>query len=211
MANRSTRFHGTLTSWNDDRGFGFISPDGGTGSVGRSSTFVHIKSFPAALSRRPRVGDAVTFELGRSREGKRQATSVQISGVAAATSSRKPGPRRSTRSVNYLTLGVFVLGYFAVNNSWPLPAWVAALYVTASILCFIAYARDKAAAAAGQWRIPETTLLLLGLIGGWPGAIVAQQLLRHKTRKASFRRSFWLTVAANVLVFLILGTPMLRP
>lgn len=116
--------------------------------------------------------------------------------------------RPSARAVSYLPLVVFIAGYLAINLVWPLPVWVTVLYVTASILCFIAYARDKAAAAAGRWRIPETTLLLLGLIGGWPGAIVAQQLLRHKTRKARFLSAFWLTVMANVPVLIVFGTPL---
>lgn len=67
------------------------------------------------------------------------------------------------------------------------------------------YAVDKSAARAGRRRVPESTLLLLGFAGGWPGAIVAQRMLRHKTRKASFRRAFWLSVAANVVVFAVLA------
>jgi len=46
--------------------------------------------------------------------------------------------------------------------------------------------------------------LLVGLVGGWPGAVVAQQLLRHKTKKLSFRTRFWVTVALNVIVFVLL-------
>ena len=87
----------------------------------------------------------------------------------------------------------------------PLPYWVAALYLGVSILCFIVYAVDKSAARAGRRRVPESTLLLLGFAGGWPGAIVAQRMLRHKTRKASFRRAFWLSVLANVAVFAVLA------
>lgn len=54
-------------------------------------------------------------------------------------------------------------------------------------LCFIAYARDEAKARAGQWRTPENTLLLLGLLDGWPGGLLAQRLLRHKSRKTALR------------------------
>ncbi len=77
--------------------------------------------------------------------------------------------------------------------------WAAlAVYALASAVCFFAYAADKSAARAGRWRIPERTLLMLGLCCGWPGAIVAQQWLRHKSAKRSFRLHFWLTVLANV-------------
>jgi uncharacterized membrane protein YsdA (DUF1294 family) len=70
-------------------------------------------------------------------------------------------------------------------------------YLLASTVCFIAYALDKSAARAGARRTPERTLLLLGLAGGWPGAVLAQQWLRHKTRKQSFQGLFWLSVAAH--------------
>lgn len=76
--------------------------------------------------------------------------------------------------------------------------WLLAVYAIASVACFVAYALDKSAARAGRWRIPESTLLMLGLCCGWPGAIVAQQSLRHKSVKASFRMKFWGTVAVNV-------------
>jgi uncharacterized membrane protein YsdA (DUF1294 family) len=71
-------------------------------------------------------------------------------------------------------------------------------YVLASAVCFAAYARDKAAARRRGPRTPERRLLLLGLAGGWPGGLLAQQVLRHKTAKASFQGWFWCSVAAHV-------------
>jgi len=82
--------------------------------------------------------------------------------------------------------------------AWPLPACLLLLYAAASALCFALYAVDKAAARAGRRRTPERTLLLLGLCCGWPGALLAQQWLRHKTSKTSFQLAFWATVAANL-------------
>jgi len=93
-----------------------------------------------------------------------------------------------------------------VNAMWPIPLWVPALYLLASSVCFIAYATDKAAAVSGRWRISERTLLLLGVVGGWPGGVVAQQVLRHKTRKASFRLAFRTTVVVNLVVFALFST-----
>ncbi|HAM28121.1 MAG TPA: DUF1294 domain-containing protein [Microbacteriaceae bacterium] len=90
----------------------------------------------------------------------------------------------------------------------PFPVWVAALYLITSVVCFIVYAVDKSAAVAGRWRVPERTLILLGLAGGWPGAILAQQTLRHKTKKASFRRAFWGSVVLNVVVVATLSSPL---
>jgi len=39
----------------------------------------------------------------------------------------------------------------------------------------------------GEWRTPESTLLMLAFIGGSPGAILGQQIFRHKTKKEPFR------------------------
>lgn len=76
--------------------------------------------------------------------------------------------------------------------------WALALYGVASMVCFTVYALDKSAARAGRWRISEGTLLMLGLCCGWPGGIVAQRWLRHKSVKASFQMRFWITVAINL-------------
>ena len=78
---------------------------------------------------------------------------------------------------------------------------LAAIYLVASALAFLAYGIDKAAAQTGAWRIPESFLHLLGLAGGWQGALLARHLFRHKTRKTSFRIGFWLAAALNVVLF----------
>jgi uncharacterized membrane protein YsdA (DUF1294 family) len=81
-----------------------------------------------------------------------------------------------------------------------LAPWILGFYLAASVVAFAVYAADKSAARAGRRRTPENTLILLGLVGGWPGALVAQQTLRHKTRKTSFLAAFWLSVVLNVAV-----------
>lgn len=82
-----------------------------------------------------------------------------------------------------------------------LPLAVLWLYLGASAVAFIAYWLDKSAARYGRWRTAESTLHLFGLAGGWPGALFAQRVFRHKSRKAEFQRVFWVTVLVNCLAF----------
>ena len=98
----------------------------------------------------------------------------------------------------YLPILLFFAVYAGATFAWNLPPAVGAAYLLLSALCFASYALDKSAARRGERRTPESRLLVLGLLGGWPGAVLAQQWLRHKTVKQPFRRMFWLTVAANV-------------
>ena len=95
---------------------------------------------------------------------------------------------------------VFVAAVCGVAATGDLPAAVPALYAVASVLGFVLYRLDKAAAIRGGRRTPEDTLLVVGLIGGWPGALVAQSLFRHKSDKASFQALFWVSVALNSAV-----------
>jgi len=111
----------------------------------------------------------------------------------------------------YLPLLLFALVYAGATLAWDLPLLVAAAYVMTSLSCFVAYAIDKSAARKGGWRTPERTLLLLGLVGGWPGGLLAQQWLRHKSSKRSFQHLFWITVAANVAGFVMLSSRLAGP
>ena len=78
-----------------------------------------------------------------------------------------------------------------------------------SVGCFTAYAVDKSAAVTGGWRVSEARLLALGLIGGWPGAVIGQRVLRHKTRKPAFISIFWVTAAVNLIALVVFGWPPL--
>lgn len=193
------RITGTLRSWNDDRGFGFLTPNG----VG-SDVFVHISSFPAG-SHRPKVGDVISYTVGTNPQGKTFAQDVEP----------RSAPRFAKRSRPFGAAGfVAVIGFIAlfviVATQWPLPLWVSVTYIGSSIVAIIIYGLDKQAATAGHWRVSESTLLGLGLVGGWPGAIVAQEFFHHKTNKPAFRAAFWLTVVVNVAVFTAFATPLLR-
>ncbi|HPG76477.1 MAG TPA: DUF1294 domain-containing protein, partial [Rhodoglobus sp.] len=109
-------------------------------------------------------------------------------------------PKRASASSVVVVLA-FVTVLSIVTMAYSVPIQLVGIYVVTSIVTFAMYGYDKARAKSGRWRVPETTLLLLGLIGGWPGAIVGQVVFRHKTTKESFRNAFWVTVVINVLVF----------
>lgn len=76
----------------------------------------------------------------------------------------------------------------------------AAVVVVLSLSAFIAYGFDKRRAQLAARRVPEKTLHLMSLMGGWPGALAGQQFFRHKTRKLSFQLMYWLTVICNLAI-----------
>lgn len=84
-------------------------------------------------------------------------------------------------------------------------------YVVLSAGSFAFYGWDKAAARRGGRRTPELTLHLLALAGGWPGALLAQSVFRHKTKKQPFRSIFWCTVVVNcaALAWTVIELPAL--
>ena len=117
-----------------------------------------------------------------------------------AAKGRAARPRGKVSVPSVLALAAFAVAWAALAVVRGVPAWATALYLGASALCFTLYAVDKQAAIAGRDRISESMLLSIGFVGGWPGAIVAQQVLRHKTSKLTFRIRFWLSVIANVAI-----------
>jgi uncharacterized membrane protein YsdA (DUF1294 family)/cold shock CspA family protein len=179
------RLEGIIKKWNDAKGFGFIQPQTGP------EIFIHIKSF-LNQSIRPSIGDVVTFEVKVDIEGRPQAQRVKFKVSKLAL--RIP----SFSSVFYFLAALGFLsftGYWAYSGEIPILIFV--FYLFASILTFYIYVIDKRAAQHGHWRTSEGTLHLSSVIGGWPGALVAQTTLRHKSKKQSFRIVFWFTVLMN--------------
>ena len=82
-----------------------------------------------------------------------------------------------------------------------------------SVLTVVLYRYDKRAAEQGGQRIPNTTLHLSSLLGGWPGALIARPLLRHKLNQKRFRGFFWASIVANfgILYLLIAYLPPYNP
>lgn len=186
---------GRLTEWNDERGFGFITPLDGSRKV-----FVHVSQFPGDR-RRPEVLDLLGFSVQPDERGRLRASDVQFLVPTRARHSEHHEIADPARARNALLVsGPFLLLLAALALLSVLPPEVFVAYLTLSVISFAVYALDKAASQRGASRTPESTLHLLALAGGWPGALYAQQALRHKTIKQPFRRIFWGTVAGNCLL-----------
>lgn len=96
------RLFGTLKSWRDDRGFGFIAP-----RHGGADLFVHISALPRDGTR-PTVGERLSYELGRGRNGQPQAVNVTREAIApqARPRARQPGqsPGQRPKAVRWVAL-----------------------------------------------------------------------------------------------------------
>jgi len=205
MIDSTMRFEGTLISWNEDRGFGFIQP-----TQGGQEIFAHITTFsPRGL--RPQVGQNLSFEMEIGQQGKKRAKNVQVARRAAAPKRAQQDSTVQWGTATLFAIPAFAVLYIGVQLTLRPPLAVALVYLVGSFITFFAYALDKSAAQNGRWRTAESTLHLLALAGGWPGALLAQQFLRHKSRKAEFRTVFWGTVLLNVAGFLAICSPLGKP
>lgn len=90
--------------------------------------------------------------------------------------------------------------WLRVTPTWR--PWIAGGMGGVSLATFAIYAWDKQRAVKAGGRTPESTLHLLEFLGGWPGALLAQQFLRHKNAKTSFQVTFWIIVAIHEYVAL---------
>jgi uncharacterized membrane protein YsdA (DUF1294 family)/cold shock CspA family protein len=183
------RYQGKITRWNDGKGYGLIIP-----SDGGEDVFVHI-SFFVKGQRRPIGEEIVTYEVASDERQRAYATNVMFLGRSVSS----PRVPRGTATATALALYFFT--FIGVSVAFGLlPVAVLVIYLVVSCLAFAFYGSDKSAAQNDRWRTRESTLHLLGLLGGWPGALVAQRLFRHKSRKRSFQLMFWTGVILNCAI-----------
>ncbi len=187
----SMRIKGKITSWNEAKAYGFISPM----SEGKQ-IFIHVNAF-SNKKRRPKVGQIVTYDISTDKNGRPCAVKATRVGDRPQNNKKEDG---GLISVGAAIMFLVIVAASVLEDK--LPPIILAVYVGLSILTFFVYALDKTAAKKGTWRTQESTLHLFALAGGWPGALIAQQKLRHKSKKKEFRFLFWVTVLLNCGIFI---------
>ena len=197
------RPHGKITHWNEEKGYGFITP-----SSGANQLFVHVRAFKNRHLR-PELNQVVLYSLSTDKQGRPCAVKVVRAGEKLL---------RNSKAFTRLFLVMIAVGFIAVVgwsvSAYNIPIQILYLYLAVSTFTFLVYAKDKWAARTYRWRTKESTLHTLAFVGGWPGALIAQQVLRHKSQKNSFQFVFWATVVFNCagfgLLFTADGAEMLR-
>jgi uncharacterized membrane protein YsdA (DUF1294 family)/cold shock CspA family protein len=186
------RQKGKVTNWNSERGFGFVTPAGGGERV-----FLHVTAI-SDRRRPPADGVTVTYDLAFDEKKRPRAVNVRQS--APIRPKFRAASASTSSAIPLIIAALFVLFVICETLAGPLPRVVIATYGAVSILTFLVYWSDKFAAQQRRWRTKESSLLFLGLACGWPGAVAAQRVLRHKSRKKSFQVAFWGTVVMNAVL-----------
>ena len=199
---KPTMHKGKLTVWKDAKGFGFIKPENGGQEV-----FIHITALKDS-PRRPKVGDAICYQIAGEKNGKIRATDAFLD--KPSSQATLPTLPLAFKAFFLYLLPLWGTILFALKTFNPLPLII---YPLMSIITFRIYAEDKSRAKKGQWRISEATLHMCELAGGWLGAFIAQQKLRHKSKKASYQVVFWIIVALHMVFWvdwLFLGANLMK-
>ncbi len=167
-----------IVEWHDEKGYGFLQ-------VGKSRLFLHRRDF-VERHKRPAVGDVIRFIGGidaRGRTCAKNAVHVNDGG-------------RITVFAVLLLACLLVLPGLALHRRGLDFRWVGAYVLLIGGVSYGSYALDKRRARAKAWRISEAGLHVTELLGGWPGAFLAQRRLRHKVSKPGYQFVFWLIVLA---------------
>jgi uncharacterized membrane protein YsdA (DUF1294 family)/cold shock CspA family protein len=178
--------HGELIEWNDERGFGFIHPDSGGPRL-----FVHISQI-GRIATRPRLGDRVSYAIGRGRDGGPAAVNVTIAGanpVKARALARGTGPAaRPSRhhTARYPAAALLAALVLAGTATGLVSPYLSLAYAAMGAISACVYYADKRQAEAGRWRTSEARLHSIDLLFGIIGGLLAQQIFRHKTAKPEF-------------------------
>lgn len=205
----SQKLSGKITRWQDEKGFGFIQSE-----QANKELFFHISDYRA--KERPTLQENVVFELGTDKKGQPCAKNVQQASFIQQRQQQRQTVRQAKQTnemaINVILIfgGVFLLVLAGLFFAKLLPVWMVGWYMAINIATFAMYAHDKNSAQNGGWRVQESSLHKLSLLGGWVGASVAHKTLRHKSQKPEFRQRYYLTVVGNLVLLGVLWYFKLR-
>lgn len=201
------RDQGRLIEWFDDKGYGFIQPN----DPDKDRVFLHIKDF-ARPGPRPIVGCALDYQVILDERGRYRAqqvvylkaSQVKLRSDAVIKPRQRPAAKRPAMQI--LCVG-YILVLAVLTLSGLLHGLLLLLISLMNALSYWLYAQDKEAAQLGHRRIPEQSLHLVAVLGGWPAAWLAQEKMRHKTQKQPFRKIYFCTIGLNILLILWFISP----
>jgi uncharacterized membrane protein YsdA (DUF1294 family) len=177
------RQHGSIIEWRSKCSFGFAEVEG-------ERVFLHIANF-AERARWPEAGDPVSFRPGHDDKGRPCAQDIVLHASGSVF-----GWRHGFELALLLALPSFALSVLIEFISvW----WVLFCVSVTSSLAVLLQWLDKRFSVSKHSRIPETTLHLFELCGGWPGSFVGQRILRHKISKGPYQLVFWAIVLIHQL------------
>lgn len=184
------RRSGELVQWNNKDGYGFVRD--GTGR----DYYVHISSMTDGG--RPKLGDLVSFEIGKGRNGKPAGVAVTITQttpepVPSLREAMRPSPgvsryRLGLRTAAATLMTLLILWAIGTDRA---PVWTGLLYAAMGAASALLYRFDKLYALTGKYRVSETNLHLVDLCFGIIGGLAAQEVYRHKTVKPRFVAATW--------------------
>lgn len=182
-------YFGRVASWKQKEGYGFITSSSHQGDI-----FFHIRD-TFDRNWQPHPGETVKFTVQLDAQGRLRAVNVRTQSAAPQIVGSVSG---FDTVLALLTVGAFVILLGLAVFAMVMPSWVVGWYLACSTVTLMLYQEDKQRARFGVWRIRELTLHIWELLGGWPGALLAQQLFRHKISKSSYARYFWGIVSLHI-------------
>lgn len=193
------RYQGEIIEWSDEKRCGFVLPRGS--AKGDAVVFLGIR---ALVNRRraPKVGDLVQYEVStvnETPESRRLRTRLRAEQVTFVGEELPPPRTKGTHRLYVIGL-IYLVAEAAMTVFGRPYAWIFLASLVLSAFSMGQYGWDKSAAKGGRWRVSESSLQFVALLGGWPGAALAQQIFRHKTQKRSFQDVFLGAIILNVFL-----------
>jgi uncharacterized membrane protein YsdA (DUF1294 family)/cold shock CspA family protein len=185
------RSTGQVVTWKSQEKYGFIQSQSHPDDI-----FFHITNCPER-SWMPQIGEPVSFEVRTDAQGRLRAINVKSLSPTPHIAPPRINPIDTTLALLVCVAFIVLLGLATIMVD--LPVWVIGWYLTTSLITLTLYVEDKQRAKHGKRRIPERILHRWELFGGWLGALIAQELARHKVKKSSYLFTFWLIVVLHLL------------